>query len=63
MAGLPAPVRSRLLWSVRLLVVPAHRAHCIGVVRWGVAGRASAGVLARLGEHVLKAAQPIGREI
>nr|BAC76590.1 hypothetical protein [Streptomyces rochei] len=63
MAGLPAAVRSGLLRAVCPLVVRAHRVHCIGIVRCGPAGRAGAGVLSRLGVHVLKVAQPIGREI
>lgn len=62
-AGLPASVRSGLLWSARLLVVWAHRAHRIGVALCVVAVRARAGVVARLGERVLEAAQPVGREI
>ncbi|MFD3469960.1 hypothetical protein ACFWWM_27055 [Streptomyces sp. NPDC058682] len=36
-AGRPAPVRFGLLRAVRLLVVPAHRVHCVGIVLLGPA--------------------------
>ncbi|WP_277990862.1 hypothetical protein [Streptomyces leeuwenhoekii] len=41
-------MRSGLLRAVRLLVVLAHRAHCVGLALVGVAIRADAGVAGRL---------------
>ena len=63
MAGLPTAVRSELLRAVRLLVVLTHRLRSIGIVLFGVAVRAGAGVVDRLGERVLEVAQPLVREI
>ncbi|MFD0271367.1 hypothetical protein ACFVGY_33080 [Streptomyces sp. NPDC127106] len=63
MGGLPAAVPSGLLRAVRLLIVPAHRTHHVGIVLFGVVVCADAGVVGRLGERLLKAAQPVGREI
>lgn len=57
MAGLPAAVRSGLLRAVRLLVVLAHRVHCVGVVLSGIAVRADAGGISCLGERVLEVVQ------
>ncbi len=63
-ASLPAAIRSGLLRVMRLLVVRAHRTHRAGaVVLAGVAARTDPGVVARLGERILEAAQPAGREI
>ncbi|ELP62140.1 hypothetical protein STRTUCAR8_00186 [Streptomyces turgidiscabies Car8] len=62
-ADLRATVRSGLLRAVRPLVVMAHRVHYVGVVLFGVAVRADAGVVGRFGERVLEVAQPLGREI
>ncbi|MEU6950700.1 hypothetical protein ABZ957_36800 [Streptomyces sp. NPDC046316] len=63
MAGLPAAVRSGHLRAVDLLVVLAHRTHCVGTVLFGVAVSAGAGVVGRLGERVPEVAQPFGSEV
>ncbi|WP_438319417.1 hypothetical protein ACSHWO_35315 (plasmid) [Streptomyces sp. HUAS TT3] len=57
-AGFPAAGRSGLWRAVRLLVGPAPRVRCVGIVPLGVAVRAGAGVVGRLGERVLEVAQP-----
>ncbi|MCZ0999622.1 hypothetical protein O1M63_18365 [Streptomyces mirabilis] len=49
------PQEPGLLRPVCRVVVLAHRAHCVGIVLFGVAGRAGAGVVGRLGERVLEA--------
>lgn len=61
-AGLAAAVRSGRLSVVRLLVLLVHRVR-VGIVLFGVAVRAGAGVVGRLGERVLEVAQPVGCEI
>jgi hypothetical protein len=55
-AGLPAAVWSGLLRVVRLLVVLAHRLRSIGLVVFGLAVRAGAGVGDRFGQRVLEVA-------
>lgn len=44
----PAAVWSGLLWGGHLLVVRMHRVHCVGIVLFGVAGRAGSGVVGPL---------------
>ncbi|MEU3529297.1 hypothetical protein AB0E62_36530 [Streptomyces sp. NPDC038707] len=54
-------MRSGFLRAVDLLAVREHRASVVALDN--VAVRTDAGVVARLGERVLEAAQPVGREI
>ncbi|TQK86106.1 hypothetical protein FB563_6184 [Streptomyces puniciscabiei] len=62
-ASLPAAVRSGLVRAMRPLVALAHRVYWVGIGLLGVAVRAGAEGVGRLGERVLEVPQPFGCEI